>query len=102
MLDQNITILLSALLGGLLSIAGSIVANYYIQHSSNKTQKQKEIRNILELIYKSTQTIIDCCREIEHQFKGTPYKKSSRSTKEKYSQIYLSQVDMITNLQKAF
>ncbi len=56
-LDQNITTLLAALLGGALSIIGGFTANYYIQSSSDRIQKKKEIRNLLEQIYKSTQDI---------------------------------------------
>jgi len=57
MLDQNTTTLLAALLGGLLTIVGGFIANYYIQSSSDRIQKKKEIRNLLEQIYKSTQII---------------------------------------------
>jgi hypothetical protein len=53
MLDQNITILLAALLGGFLSILGVFVANL----ASNRVQQKREIRNLLEQIYKSTQII---------------------------------------------
>ena len=53
MLDQNITTLLAALLGGFLSILGVFVANL----ASNRIQQKREIRNLLEQIYKSTQII---------------------------------------------
>jgi len=48
MLDQILTTLLSTLFGGLLAIIGSVVTNRYIQAASNKTGKQKEIRNLIE------------------------------------------------------
>ena len=54
MLNQTI---LATLIGGLLSIIGGFFANYYIQSSSNRLQKRKEIRNILEHIYESTQAV---------------------------------------------
>lgn len=62
MLNQNITTLLAALIGGLLSISGGFLANYYIQSSTDKLSKRKEIRNMLEQIYKKTQSArIDYC-----------------------------------------
>lgn len=57
MLDQNITTLLAALIGGLLSVLGGFIANYYIQSSTDKLSKKKEIRNILEQMYKKTQAV---------------------------------------------
>jgi hypothetical protein len=52
MLGQNIITLLAALIGGLLSTLGGFLANTYIQSSTNKIQKRKEIRDILENIFK--------------------------------------------------
>ena len=57
MLDQNIALILATLLGGTLTIVGGFIANYYIQSSSDNISKRKEIRNILEQIYKHTQAI---------------------------------------------
>ncbi|MGZ3609041.1 MAG: hypothetical protein ACXVBU_03155 [Ktedonobacteraceae bacterium] len=51
MLDQNITTLLSTLLGGLLTIVGGFLANYYIQSTSNKTEKRKEKKTRIEQLY---------------------------------------------------
>ena len=50
MLNQNITTLLSALLGGMLTILGGFIANYYIQKSTKRAEKRKETREILENI----------------------------------------------------
>ena len=58
MLDQNIALILSTLSGGILTVAGGVIANYYIQSSSEKTSKRKEIRNMLEQVYKHTQAIL--------------------------------------------
>ena len=57
MLDQNISTLLAALIGGLLSVIGGLSANYYLHYSSDKISKRKEIRNMLEQVYKHTQSI---------------------------------------------
>jgi hypothetical protein len=42
MLDQNITTLLAVLLGGLLSLLGSVLVNYYIQTSSKNYKNKKK------------------------------------------------------------
>lgn len=57
MLDQNIALILSALVGGTLTVVGGFIANYYIQSSSEKVSKRKEIRNMLEQVYEYTQAI---------------------------------------------
>jgi uncharacterized membrane protein YgaE (UPF0421/DUF939 family) len=57
MLDQNVTTLLAALIGGLLSALGGFFANYYIQSTSEKIAKRKEIRNMTEQIFKKTHEI---------------------------------------------
>ncbi|GHO88305.1 hypothetical protein [Dictyobacter formicarum] len=57
MLDQNITTLLAALIGGLLSALGGFFANYYIQSTSDKISKKKEIRNMAEKVFKKTDEI---------------------------------------------
>ena len=51
MLDQNITTIISTLVGGLLTIAGSIVANFYIQKNATKSQRRKDIKGSIEKIY---------------------------------------------------
>jgi hypothetical protein len=56
-LDQNTTVLLSTLLGGLLTLGGSFVANFYTQSASTKSDKQKAIRNMVEQVYKDTKKI---------------------------------------------
>lgn len=63
MLDQNTTALLSTLLGGALTILGGFIANYYTYSISNKSERRKEIRDILELIYKDAQTVDDAYKE---------------------------------------
>lgn len=54
MLDQNITNVLPTLIGGLLALVGSLFANYYIMRKENSREKRKELRSILEDIYKTT------------------------------------------------
>lgn len=52
MSEQIITILLSTLLGGVLTIAGGLVVNY-INHKQMTTYEQrKELREVVEKIYK--------------------------------------------------
>jgi hypothetical protein len=62
-LDQNTTVLLSTLLGGLLTLGGGFIANFYIQSASTKNDKQKSIRNMIEQIYKDTKKIEDLYEE---------------------------------------
>lgn len=57
MLDQNTTIILSALLGGLLTVAGGLLASYYIQSTSNKAEKRKEQKARIEQLYMMTNDI---------------------------------------------
>ncbi len=52
--DQNLTALLSALIGGALTIIGGFTANYYTQNSQEKKDKRKEIHDILESIYRKS------------------------------------------------
>ncbi len=79
MLDQNTTTLLAALLGGLLTIAGGFIANYYIQSSSDRIQKKKEIRNLLEQIYKSTQIITADYSDLKHGVLTDDMKKKEKA-----------------------
>ncbi len=65
MLDQNITTLLSTLLGGLLTVAGGVVGSYYIQLSSNKSNKKKEIRNMIESLYRDMQSLENICMTLK-------------------------------------
>src|SRR5258708_21852132 len=65
MLNQSLATILATLIGGVLSIVGGFFANYYIQSSSNRLQKQKEIRNILEHIYQSTLAISNAYLQIK-------------------------------------
>ena len=51
MLDQNITTLLAALIGGLLTIAGGLGTNYYLHSRSVQIEKEKELRKILEELF---------------------------------------------------
>lgn len=50
-MDQNISTLLAALIGGLLTIAGGLVANYYLYSRTTKLERRKEIRQVVEEIY---------------------------------------------------
>ena len=70
MLDQNITTLLSTLLGGSLAITGSIVANFYVNRTQLKENKRKELQQILERIFKSLTSI-------DELLKTFPYRKIS-------------------------
>jgi hypothetical protein len=56
-MDQNITALLAALIGGFLSAGGGFLANYYIQSASRQDDKQKGIRNMIESVYKRVQQV---------------------------------------------
>ncbi len=60
MLYQGIITLLSTLLGGLLAITGSSIANHYnhkktllLERRKEKLERIKEKRNILESVYAS-------------------------------------------------
>lgn len=57
MLDQTVINLLSTLLGGLLTVVGGLLGSFLLQKMSDNTNKRKEIRNIIEHIYKKTQDI---------------------------------------------
>lgn len=51
MLDQNVAVILAATIGGLLTIAGGIAANFYLLNRTIKLEKRKELRNVLEELY---------------------------------------------------
>ncbi len=57
MLDQNIANILPTLIGGLLALVGGLLANYYVMRKENYREKRKELRTILEDIYKTTARI---------------------------------------------
>ena len=57
MSDQLITNVLPTLVGGLLALVGGLIANYYIMRKENSREKRKELRTILEDIYKTTARI---------------------------------------------
>lgn len=57
MTDQYITNTISALVGGLLAILGSVIANYLTHKETKVTMKRKEIRDTIEKIYSKTQQI---------------------------------------------
>src|SRR6266581_3027992 len=92
MLDP--TALLSTLFGGLLAIIGSVVTNYYIQFSSNKTNKQKEIRNLIEQIYKYTRDTYYLVNNMEEDHSQSDFKtKTYRDF-----QWNLLNIEMLINL----
>ncbi|SRR6266852_8078555 len=62
MLDQNITTLLAALTGGLLTALGGFLNN----RLSERTSKRKEIRNMLEKVYKNVQAIERADARLHH------------------------------------
>src|SRR5947209_15168954 len=51
MLDQNIAIIIAALIGGLLTITGGIVANFYLSNRAVELEKRRETRNVIEELY---------------------------------------------------
>jgi hypothetical protein len=57
MSDQIITTVLPTLIGGLLALVGGLIANCYIMRKENYREKRKELRVILEDIYKTTARI---------------------------------------------
>ncbi|HLG60687.1 MAG TPA: hypothetical protein VKY19_02065 [Ktedonosporobacter sp.] len=64
MLDQNLTTLLSALIGGSLSISAGFLASYYTQKTTKKNNQEKFITEMIENIYKETQSIEDLYNNI--------------------------------------
>jgi hypothetical protein len=51
MLDQNVTTLLSTLLGGILTIAGGFIATYYTLRKNSALERKKDLRGAIENIY---------------------------------------------------
>jgi hypothetical protein len=94
MLDQNLTTLLSTLFGGLLAIIGGVATNYYLQSSSNKIGKQKEIRNIIEQIYKYTRDNYEFASNITYN--KDEYITNTQGYKNYQSNIY--SIEMLVNL----
>ncbi len=50
-LDQNVTTILSTLLGGMLAIAGGFLATGFSQRAAEKTEKRKIAREKTEELY---------------------------------------------------
>ena len=57
MLNQSTAIILSTLLGGLLTIVGGFIASYFTFSIASKREKWKELRNVIEKIYKTVAEI---------------------------------------------
>jgi hypothetical protein len=53
MLDQNVTTLLSTLLGGLLAITGGLIATFYASNKQLKQKKREDYRHSLEIVYRN-------------------------------------------------
>jgi len=53
MLNENLTTLLSTLLGGFLAIMGAVVATYYTNTKQLKMENRKEFRAALEKAYRN-------------------------------------------------
>lgn len=51
MLNQNIALILSALLGGALTVIGGFAANYTFKTMQDRKEKWRELRNIVEKMY---------------------------------------------------
>lgn len=56
-MDQNLTTLLSALIGGLLSVSGGFLANYYVKKATKKSNEEENTRKLIEDVYKESQLI---------------------------------------------
>ena len=97
MLDQSIATLLSTLLGGLLTVLGGFVGSYYIQSTSNKVSKRKEIRNIIESIYKDIQKIERRYQFIDENFRNKDMRKEVHEAMYDVDEI-LDHVDLLVNL----
>lgn len=73
MLDQNVALILSTLLGGLLTIIGGFAANYYIQKANQNADRQRESRLLLEDTYRQLLKINDLYTRLDFQLsKGQP------------------------------
>jgi hypothetical protein len=106
MLDQNITTLLAALIGGLLSALGGFLANYYIQTSAKKIEAEKNVRNTIELTYEETQKIhilyLEIVNRMFYMYDKLYIKKENDSIniKQYLQEINIKSKDMIKSLNK--
>src|SRR5712692_9136919 len=50
--------LLSTLLGGILTIAGGFAGSYFLQTISNKREKRKEIKDMIDKLFQDIQYIL--------------------------------------------
>jgi hypothetical protein len=57
MINQSTAVVLAALIGGLMAIIAGLIANLFIIYKENSREKRKEIREILETIYRLTAVI---------------------------------------------
>ena len=48
MLDQNVTTILSTLIGGILTILGGVIASYLLQTKTDGSERRKELRMLIE------------------------------------------------------
>ncbi len=68
MLDQNITTILSTLLGGILTVVGGFLASYYIQAISIKGEKRREKKTRIEQLYMLTNDIKQTYYRLEFDY----------------------------------
>lgn len=57
MLNQNIALILSALLGGALTVVGGFAANNAFKTMQDRKEKWRELRNIVEKMYQETNAV---------------------------------------------
>ena len=57
MLNQNIALILSALLGGALTVVGGFAANYAFKTMQDRKEKWRELRNIVEKMYQEINAV---------------------------------------------
>jgi hypothetical protein len=68
MSEQIITILLSTMLGGVLTIAGGLAVSYVTHQQASKDEKRKELRDAIEKIFEQTWIIDTAFRNsVNHQ-----------------------------------
>jgi len=80
----NIGNLLSTLLGGLLTIIGGFGGSYLLQSRTDKKEKQKEIRDMLESIFQDIQFILFYYA----RFKGYSLEETELGKKETQTRIF--------------
>ena len=68
MSEQIITILLSTVLGGVLTIAGGLAVSYVTHQQVSKDEKRKELRDAIEKIFRQT-WIIDAAFRNSFKYK---------------------------------